>query len=163
MLFDSAFAAAAVSITSKQRLITAQERGIVTLPFTVTNRGTTTLTLNENIGLPNGWRILAQRGTFILAPGESTLRLVHVLASATVPAGRYSLPYRVTATDNLLVRAETNMTVMINATTKLALNIIEQPQLVLAGEEYTIRVQVENKGNSALPLTVSAKDNTGYL
>lgn len=156
-------ASSAISITAKQRIVTAQQRGIVTLPFTVFNRGTETLTLNEETDLPDGWRILAEKGSFILAPGERALRLLHVLASSDIPAGQYTIPYRVVSKDKLTLRAEEKINVVIHSISKLLMDTLEKPELVLAGEEYTVKVRAENKGNSPLSLTVDVKDTSGYL
>ena len=156
-------ASSSVSVTVKQRIVTAQQRGIVTLPFTVFNRGTKTLTLDEKIDLPNGWRILAKKGTFILNPGERALRLVHVLASGSIPAGKYTIPYQVISKDKLAVRAEGKISVVIHSTSKLVIDTLEKPELVLAGEEYLVKVRAGNTGNSPLSLNVTVKDISGYL
>lgn len=157
------YASPSVSVTAKQRIVTVQQRGIVTLPFTVTNRGTKTLILDEKVDLPTDWRILAKRGSFTLAPGESILRLVHVLASSNIPAGKHTIPYHVISRDTLAIHAEEKINVVIHSTSKLLISTLEKPELVLSGEEYSIKVRAENKGNSALSLTVSVKDTLGYL
>ncbi len=157
------YAASAIDIIVKQRVLVAQERGIVTLPFTVVNRSSQTLNLSENINLPQGWRILATSGSFTLAPGERTVRLVHVLASSDVPSGSYTLPYHVISQDQLSIHAEENVSVVIASNAQLSLEVIEPPGLVLAGEEYTVKVTVKNKGNVAVSLTADIKDRLGYV
>lgn len=159
----SVYASSSVSVTIKQRLIVAQQRGIVTLPFTVINQGTEALTLHEKVDLPDGWRILAERGAFTLAAGERTVRLVHLLASGDVPAGKYTIPYYVISRDQLAVRAEENIDVVIHSTSRLTLDTIEKPELVLAGEEYAVKVRAENKGNAPLALAVNVRDPSAYL
>lgn len=157
------YAASAVDIVIKQRVILAQKRGIVTLPFSVVNRSSKTLHFIEDIDLPEGWRILANTGSFTLGAGETSLRLVHVLASSDVPAGKYTIPYRIISRDNSAIRAEKNISVVIKTTSKLSVAVIEKPVLVLAGEEYAVKVRVENKGNVAVSLGVNIKDSSAYL
>ncbi len=157
------YAASAVDIVVKQRVILAQKRGIVTLPFSVVNRSSKTLYFTEDVDLPEGWRILANAGSFTLGAGETSLRLVHVLASSDVPAGKYTIPYRVTSRNNSAIRAEKNISVVIKSTSKLSVAVIEKPDLVLAGEEYAVKVRVENKGNVAISLGVNIKDASAYL
>ena len=156
-------AAPSVSITVKQRIVTVQQRGIVTLPFIVSSRSTKTQILNEKIELPKGWRMLAQKGAFTLAPNARSLRLVHALAPSDVPAGKYSIPYHVLSKDKLTVLAEEQINVVIRSTSKLVINTLEKPEMVLAGEDYLAKVRVENKGNSPLSLNININDVAGYL
>lgn len=155
--------APSVEITVKQRIITTQKRGIVTLPFTVVNRSNKPLQLSENITLPEGWRVLTSHGVFTLAAGEKTLRLIHLLASSDVPAGQYMIPYQLTSKNNRAIRVAKNIKVIIKSLSKLSVEVSDKPDLVLAGEKYTVKALVTNKGNQTVALTIKVKDPLGYL
>ncbi len=158
-----AYSASFVDIIVKQRVIIAQKRGIVTLPFSVVNRSSKTLHFTENLDLPEGWRILASTGSFSLKAGERELRLIHILASSDVPAGKYTIPYQVVSRDSSAIHAEKSISVVIKSTSKLSVDVIEKPELVLAGEKYTVKLRVENKGNMLASLGVHIKDSSGFL
>lgn len=163
LLTSQIYAVPVIEITVKQRVIVAKERGIVTLPFTIFNRGDRALHLEETMDLPEGWRILATRGSFSLEAGERKLRLVHILASSDVPAGKHIIPYKVMAIGSPNIRSHKKITVVINSTPKLLVDIIEKPEIVLAGEEYSVKVQVKNKGNVPLSLKVDVEDRLSYI
>ncbi len=158
-----AYAASSIDITVKQRILTAQKSGIVTLPFTVTNRSNKTLNLIEHINLPEGWRLLASSGSFTLTSGERTVRLIHVLASSEVAAGSYTLPYSVVSQNQLSIHAEENISVIVTSHSQLSVDIIEPPRLVLAGEEYKIKVRITNRGNATVSFNAHIKDRLGYI
>ncbi len=158
-----AFSASFVDIIVKQRVIVAQSRGIVTLPFSVVNRSNRTLRLRESLELPEGWRILTGEDSFTLAAGERSLRLLHVLASSDVPAGKYTIPYQIVSRDKFSIHAEKKISVIIKSASKLSVEVIEKPDLVLAGEKYTVKVQLANQGNVPLLLGVDVRDRLSYL
>jgi hypothetical protein len=155
--------APSVEITVKQRIIITQKRGIVTLPFTVVNRSNKRLQLSEHIILPEGWRVLTGQGAFTLAAGERTLGLLHILASSDVPAGQYTIPYQLTSKNNRAIHVEKNIKVLIKSIAKLSVEVIDKPDLVLAGEKYTVKALVTNKGNKTVALTLKVTDPLGYL
>ena len=157
------YSASFVDISVKQRVILAQKRGIVTLPFSVINRSARTLYLTESLDLPTGWRVLANTGSFALSAGERSLRLVHILASSDVPAGKYTIPYQLVSRDNSAIRAEKSISVVIKSTSKLSVDVVKKPDLVLAGEEYAVKVRVENQGNMPVSLGVDINDISAYL
>ena len=157
------FSASRIEVTVKQPTLVAHQRGIVTLPFTVTNRSNSTVNLTENINLPDGWRILATSGSFTLRANERTVRLIHILASSEVPAGSYTLPYQVTSQDHLSIHAEENIRVIIKSNSTLSITVVESPSIVLAGEEYFTKVRVTNNGNVTTPLDIKIKDRMGYI
>ena len=150
-----AYSASTVEIIAKQRIIIAQDRGIITLPFNVINRSSTTQQFSESVDLPDGWRVIASSGFFTLAKGESTLRLVHVLAPSDSSAGKYRIPYQAISKNDLTVRASQEVSVVIKSSPKLSVAIVEKPDLVLAGEQYITTVSVRNNGN--VPLSLAAK------
>lgn len=156
------FSASFLEVVAKQQVLTAQDRGIVTLPFTVTNHGKNTLYLAENLSLPKGWRLLTSGGTFSLKAGEQVVRLVHLLASSDISVGHYTIPYRVTSKNNTSILIEEKITVIIKSRSQLVVDIVNAPSLVLAGETYTVDVRVTNKGNSSVALDVAMKDLQRY-
>lgn len=158
-----AYSASSIDIVVKQRVLIAQERGIITLPFTIVNQSSQTLHLTEKIDLPEGWRILVTKGAFILGGKKRTVRLVHVLAASDVPAGKYTIPYQVISQDQPTIHAEESINVVIKSNSKLTVEVINKPELVLAGEKFAIKVQVNNKGNMPVDLAVNVEDSYGYL
>jgi hypothetical protein len=156
------FATSNFEIIPKQRVFVAQERGIVTLPFTLNNRSTKRQYLIEAVDLPAGWKQLSSNGLFSLEGGESTVRLIHLLATSDVSSGRYAITYRIKSKHNNIYTKQT-ITVVIKSNLQLSIDIIEQPRLVLAGETYVVRLKLKNKGNTALALTIKANDRLDYL
>ena len=151
-----------LDISAKQQLIIAQSRGIATLPFIVRNNDTVAHDFIEELDLPEGWRLLSGLTPFHLAAGESQVRLVHIVSPSQTASGKYKIPYYVIARDSSHLREETLVSLLIPSSSKLKISILEKPEFVIAGEKYSVKLQVKNKGNTPLNLNIKVKDKKQF-
>lgn len=163
LLPTHSFAASSIDVSAKQQVVIAQNRGIATLPFVVKNTDNVAHDFIEELTLPDGWRLLNRSAPFHLEQGESQVRLVHIVAPYYIISGKYRIPYHVVARDFAHIQGSSRIDLLIPESSNLSIRVIEQPSVVIAGEEYTVKLQIKNKGNTPLDLKVKVKDDKGYI
>lgn len=125
--------------------------------FLITNRSHEKKSFQGEIRLPPGWTLIPGKFPSItLEPGESYLQLVVIKPSKSALSGIYHLEY--------LVNGETSQDFQIEVkkTRELEVCIEGVPKHAFFGEKYFITLVLKNKGNSKIPLFISAKEYLGY-
>ncbi|MGA3246377.1 MAG: SPOR domain-containing protein [Bacteroidota bacterium] len=135
---------------------------LLTLTFRVTNTSSTRKRFESTVVTPTGWRRLAKDLPFDLEAGGSDIRLLSISIPAETPAGEYTLRYSIKDQSNPNETAEAPMTIVVTGVKDQGLRLIESPRIAVAGEAYTSVFLLNNKGNIANVVHVSAHSSAGF-
>ena len=127
----------------------ARPSEIVTLGFVVRNAGPVPRLLDDEIDLPEGWRLVSIEEPFRLPAGGEEVRLVtfRLPRPPLAPAGLYVLTYRVHVHRRPDRWAEATVGLTVQRVLELELAPLAPPSLVVAGRDYTARFVLVNRGN----------------
>lgn len=156
------WAADELQITPLESIINVSDRGIVTLRFEVQNTQADYQDFIENIQTPEGWFLLSTNAPFYLNAGDRDLRLIHMSVPRNISAGQYTIPYQVSAQDNVNVNGFASVIVQVEGTSGVELIKIQSPENLLAGEPYEVVFQVKNLGNRSTHYNFKLEQNDGY-
>ena len=138
-------------------LVEAEPGEIVTFAFRVANRAETEEEFGERLLLPPGWRLVTPLFEFVLGPGRETTRLVTLQVSRTAPAGNYALDYTVTGRRDYGLRDAAVIRLAVRPVYDLTLVLEGRgPEQVVAGEPFTFRARLLNRGNADLSVAMTA-------
>lgn len=110
--------------------------------------------------IPTGWRTLSRHGDVTLAPRGREVLLVSAAIPRSAAPGVYTISVRFT--DRGGKTAEAGVPIRIRARREVAIELLEQPGFVAAGERYTATYNVSNRGNAALRVRLRASTATGF-
>ena len=133
---------------------------IVTASFLVLNDTDKEEEFFENLTLPAEWQVIVPfKGIPFQLKGRSEeVRLVSFRVPADCPSGRYEITYWVRSQRDYGITDSDKFHVVVLAVTKLNLTVDQKPELVIAGDSYTVTLRVVNEGNvdSLIRLEVTA-------
>lgn len=112
-----------------------------TAVFRVANAGAAVV-VHPAAALPRGWTPVAPEGAAQLGAGERSIRLVGFAVPRDARAGGYFVRLA-------LAGARDSVRVVVAERRALALRVNGAPPFAVAGEPYTLRFVLENRGNSA--------------
>lgn len=123
----------------------------VTAVFSLRNSGRGPVDVAPRVTLPQGWSTVAAMPTVTLGPDSSDTWLVGVFLPASAGAGFYSI--RATLSDTV----ETD-SVIVHVIERRAIEVIaaDAPAFAAAGDAYSLRFTVRNRGNAADTVTMKA-------
>jgi hypothetical protein len=128
----------------------------------ITNATAKQENLQENILLPANWQALLAEAVFPLAPGEATTRIIAFQIPSGTPAGDYHIAYFVRSQRDYAVQDQTEFTVRVLPTSKLAVWLESRPNFAIAGDKYQVKVRLINQGNSSLECDLKAESEASY-
>ncbi|GAG97728.1 unnamed protein product, partial [marine sediment metagenome] len=138
-----------------KELIETEPKKIVTTVFHVTNKTSARQEFTSNAELPPGWVLITKDFPFELDPAESEIRLLSFLIPQKALAGRYKVIYSVRGTKYPSLYDFHTIHVVVLPVEKLEAKLLESPQYVIAGEDYSVSFVLINEGN--IENTVSVK------
>lgn len=160
----NSFAASNVQIQATRPLLEMKNKGVVTIPFVVVNQSTQIQLFEENITLPEGWRLLSAPVPFSLSAGQRETRLIHVYAPSRVSPGRVSLQYSVVSRTDRSIQESTTVQINVKSIASAGLSIRKSPARIIAGNEFTTQLVLRNEGNHADTFVVIINDKEyGYI
>lgn len=118
----------------------------VTAVFSVKNPGTSAVRVIPEITMPEGWRVVLGSSSFVVGPADFEIWTVGFLIPAQAKAGRYSVP--VLARTEAGVSFTDSVIVTVGERYQLEAAVAERASHVIAGEEYSTRFVVRNRGNT---------------
>lgn len=153
-------------VLTSQRLIEVEPGKIVTGSYLVTNRTGREVVLHERLELPaapEGWQPLAayERPVFLEAGGRS-VQLITFVVPKRCPQGKYEIVYSLTDSRSLEVQAVEIFTVVVKPLVKVDAVIEDQPDIVMAGDRYNVRLRLVNLGNSTTPMRLEASGSPDF-
>ena len=145
--------------TVEEVVTEARPRSAVTAVFRVVNLSPQAMEFAGKAVIPEGWGLLSEEESFTLDPGEETVRLVGFLVPARAIAAEYEIVYLVSAPKTTLPDESASIPVRVLLVPGVELEILEQPRLVIAGEEYEVRFLVANRTNRPDTIALSIGGN----
>lgn len=133
--------------------VPAQAGQAVTIPFRVTNLSGAVAAIPGQASLPGGWGSTGGAARD-LSPAESELRLLGVRVPAGTTAGRYVVRYAAGG-------GADSAAVVVAARRGVAVQPEGAASMTIAGDAYTVRFRVVNRGNVAERLVIRAVADGG--
>lgn len=136
-------------------------RSLITVALRVTNNSSAAGNFEASVALPPGWRMVTPDGAFPLARGASTVRLLSIFVPEAATAGEHILAYSLRSRGT---PAAGDYAVRINVApaVKLALTLLDMPDMVVAGEPYTGTFLLKNSGNAPVTVDYKAQSSRAY-
>jgi hypothetical protein len=147
---------------SAKLLETAPGR-IVTASVVVANRGGEADEFSERLTLPPGCQQVAPPDLlFRLESGGQIVRVLAVLIPLKMPAGQFPLRYAVQSRRDLSSTGSVDLLVQVTPIGKLDLVIEPRSNVVLAGDNYPVKLSVTNGGNSRINVRLTHRSSLGF-
>lgn len=135
---------------------------VVTLSLVVINHSGTERYFSEELDLPSDWQVIIPTTSFKLGAYDQQVRLISLVVPANSPAGPYRIGYSLTSQDGRRKIYQTAIDVEVIAISTLESLIEEKPQIVIAGDEYIVKIRYMNRGNSRINLDFELKNIPDY-
>src|SRR5690554_848721 len=166
-LLPRAGAAAAVSSGVELKLVSPEEvktepGQVLTLSLLVINHSGAAAHFTEKLELPPDWQVIIPPSPFQLAPYDRQVRLVSLLVPPNSPADSYRIGYSLTAQERWGDPLHAAVKVKVAPVSAVDSLTEEKPQVVAAGEDYTVKLRYINKGNSTVTLCFAVKNSPVY-
>jgi len=133
------------------------------LSFAVTSGTNQQEEFVESLELPPDWRVINPATTITLEAQKTQARIFAVLVPASTAAGEYDVTYSVQSQRDPGIRDFDSVKVNVLPVSRLRLLTERQPDNVIAGEEYQVRLRVLNEGNSESHLLISVRSTEGSV
>ncbi len=144
--------------STSPELLETNPGNIVTASFLVSSQAGTEGEFSEELTLPLTWqKVASDELAFRLGPGESQVRVVAFLVPPSADAGRYRIGYSIRSQTDYGIQKAHSLTVVVLPVLELDLRLEDKPVLVIAGENYKVHLRLENQGNGATEINLSAK------
>jgi len=130
-----------------KELIETEPKKIVTTVFYVTNKTLTRQEFTSETEFPSGWVLITKDFPFELGAGETEIRLVSFFISQRALAGRYQITYSVKGRNFPSISDFCTIHVVVLPVRKLEVRLLESPQYVIAGEDYSVSFVLINESN----------------
>lgn len=154
-----------VRLTS-QRLIEVEPGKIVVASYVVSNGTGSDVELYEKLELPEAperWRtVYCEEQLIMLGVNEQEVRLTTFIVPKNCPPGKYEVTYLLYGRRHIELIAEETFSVVVLPVVKFDTLIEEKPDVVLAGDEYNVRMRLINRGNSTTEMKLVASASPDY-
>ena len=137
--------------------VVSEPRRIQVLSFRVTNRTDREFRFREEAALPKGWPLILPLASFVLPPQGTTTRLLSFQVPLNASEGSYRLAYSVVADKDPSVRDFEEFDVTVLPLEKTDLMVENQPDSLMAGDEFEIAARLVNSGNTTRTFALKAK------
>lgn len=132
----------------------------VTASFLAINHSAAPVAGAISATVPKGWRMLSRHGDVTVASRGREVVLVSAAIPRAAAPGVYVVA--VSFTDRVGKTAEARVRIRIRARREVAVELLEQPGFIPAGERYTATYNVSNRGNAPLRVRLRASTATGF-
>ncbi len=143
-------------------LFEAEPPQIVTTLFLVTNTSTQQREVEGDIRLPDGWKLIAPEFPFPLEPQQSDLRLVSFFVPSTAIVGKHEITYFVRDREVPSTSSQYSVTVVVLPVPRLEVGLLNIPDYVIAGEDYSVTFVVVNEGNVTEAVRLNIESDPAY-
>ena len=154
-----------VRLTS-QKLIEVEPGKIVIASYVVSNGTGSDVELYEKLKLPEapeGWRTVnCEEQLIMLGVNEQKVRLMTFIVPKSCPPGKYEVTYSLYDRKHIVLMAQETFSVVVLPIVKFDTLIEKKPEVVLAGDEYNVRMRLTNRGNSTTEMKLVASTSPEY-
>jgi hypothetical protein len=154
-----------IQITAARDVISEVTPGkTLTGSFLVTNTGSRTETFIDELRVPQGWKKIIPQAPvpFTLNAGEQRARIIAFSISPNAPAGTYRVIYAAHSTRDPGISGSRSLVVTVKPVHKIEIDVAEKPDFVVAGNPFTVRFRIMNRGNSASRIKMDIRGNMAY-
>lgn len=145
------------------RLVATAPGRIVTASVVVANRGIEVDEILESLALPAGCQKVAPPDVpFRLPPRGQMVRVVAIAVPANMPAGRFPVRYLVQSRRDPSAIGSFDFKIHVTALDNLELVVEPHPAPVIAGDDYTVKLGVTNRGNCRIDAVLSQRSSMGF-
>ncbi|MCJ7813223.1 hypothetical protein MUP95_07915, partial [bacterium] len=135
-------------------LIEVEPRQTVTTVFRLTNNTSTQHEFISEVDLPEGWKLITQDLPFQLNENGNDVRLLSFYVPQNTIAGKYPVTYRVKARQFPSLSDAYTIFIHVLSIQKLNIQVLESPDIVVAGDEYRVTFMIFNKSNISSDVTL---------
>lgn len=135
--------------------LAVEPRRTATFAVAVRNEGAAPLALAMSVVPPQELRILAVGGDFTVGGGETVVRIASVSVPSNTLAGVYPVTCRFADRDDPAIAAECEVLLEVLPKASLAVEVLESPSSVIAGQPYAVSFSVSNTGNVSVRFDLS--------
>lgn len=151
---------------TSQKLIEAEPGKIVTGSYLISNSTGRDVELVESLNLPvlpEKWQPLAAyEHPIILGSSKQKVRLVTFVVPRSCPAGKYEVVYSLTDRTRAEIKAVERFSVLVLPVVKFEALVEYKPEVVMAGDDYKVRLRLVNNGNSTTAMKLNVKGYPDY-
>jgi len=133
---------------AEREQISSEPRQVVAVTFTLANTSTASIDVESRVVLPEGWQPVIPPAPFILARGESVLKLISFTIPEGAPGGNYTVRYEARDRQHPGVGDAYDVSVRVTSSTRLQVVMLELPDFALSGDVIDGAVVVRNAGNA---------------
>jgi len=148
---------------SAQGKVDAKPGSLLSLGIRVSNLSSKSQTVDPQILLPSGWRLIAPEGSFELRARAGEVRLITFSIPPQTPAGTYQIRYAAKDRDSPPNTAEALIEVSVLRVHQLEMRLSAEPRFVVAGTEYVSSFLLSNKGNAMVRVKLDAKSGNDFI
>lgn len=127
--------------------ISSEPRQVVAATFTVANTSRGPMEVESRIVLPARWQPVTPPAAFVLAPGESALKLVSFAIPEDAQGGDYTVRYEARDRQHPGNTDSYSLQVRVTASTRLQVTVLDLPDFALSGAVVDGAVLLRNAGN----------------
>lgn len=113
------------------------------------------VSVTEDLRVPDGWTVMFSPETFTLKAGDRLSRIQAIAIPGNTLAGTYNIIYRARPLGRKDLVSEITLPVTVEENKLLRIDVIETPELVIAGSSYRLGARLSNHGNVALKVSTS--------
>ena len=137
-------------------------RSLITVALRITNNSNADGNFDAVLALPPGWRTVTPDGAFALARGASTIRLLSIFVPEAATAGEHILSYSLRNRAAPAIGGAYAVRINVAPAVKLALTLLDIPDMVVAGEPYSGTFLLKNSGNAPVTVDYKAQSSRGF-
>jgi len=121
---------------------------IVNIPFFIENSSEKPLTVSVNVEIPERWNLITRPEPAVIKSGEQKFTVTSLQIPSAFSVGSYTVTVSVLDAETGKILSGNKTEIKVNEIENIALQLIESPEHVMAGEEYTARYYLKNLGNT---------------
>jgi len=144
------------------KLVEIEPGKIVTTTFQITNKTDREEDFFEHLNLPPDWQMITPLTPFKIRPQQRQVKIIAFSVSAASTGGRYELIYSVKSQRDYAIADSDTFAVVVLSKTKIEMHLEDQPQIVIAGDVFPLRVRLMNRGNTQKKMQLESKGNPDY-
>lgn len=145
-----------------KELFETEPRQIVSATFRVQNNTQERRELEAQVKLPEEWNLITREFPFELGPKEGDVRLVSFFVPQKALAGKYEVTYLVQDRKTPEISDFWTISVFVLSVAKLEVQVLEAPDWIIAGKDYTVSFLVINGANAAATIIAEIESRQGW-